>query len=107
MFLETQKGKKIAKLLEQKCWDRELKKKKKWDFPGGPVVKNLSAKAGDTGSIPGLGVSICHGATKPVHHNFWAYGPNLPQPAPWSSTTKGRPRSPARHHSQGAPARHH
>ena len=23
------------------------------DFPGGPVVKNLPANAGDTGSIPG------------------------------------------------------
>ena len=26
------------------------------DLPGGPVVKNLSANAGDTGSIPGWGV---------------------------------------------------
>ena len=25
------------------------------DFYGGPVVKNLSANAGDTSSIPGLG----------------------------------------------------
>ena len=25
------------------------------DFPGGSVVKNLPASAGDTGSIPGLG----------------------------------------------------
>ena len=25
------------------------------DFPGGPVVKNLPASAGETGSIPGLG----------------------------------------------------
>jgi len=25
------------------------------DFPGGPVVKNLPASAGDTGLIPGLG----------------------------------------------------
>ena len=25
------------------------------DFPGGPVVKNPPANAGDTGSIPGLG----------------------------------------------------
>ena len=24
------------------------------DFPGSPVVKNLPANAGDTGSIPGL-----------------------------------------------------
>ena len=27
----------------------------KWDFPGGPVVKNLPANVGDTGSIPGPG----------------------------------------------------
>ena len=27
------------------------------DFPGGPMVKNLPANAGDTGSIPGLGRS--------------------------------------------------
>ena len=26
-----------------------------WDFLGGPVVKNLPANAGDTGSIPVLG----------------------------------------------------
>ena len=28
-----------------------------WDFPGGAVVKNLTANAGDTGSSPGLGRS--------------------------------------------------
>ena len=27
------------------------------DFPGGTVVKNLPANAGDTGSSPGLGIS--------------------------------------------------
>ena len=27
------------------------------DFPGGPVVKNLPANAGDMGSVPGLGRS--------------------------------------------------
>ena len=26
-----------------------------WDFPGGPVVKNLPANAEDTSSTPGLG----------------------------------------------------
>ena len=30
-------------------------KEGKWDFPGGPVVKNSPANAGDTGSIPDLG----------------------------------------------------
>ena len=28
-----------------------------WDFPGGAVVKNLPANAGDTGSSPGPGRS--------------------------------------------------
>ena len=28
-----------------------------WDFPGGAVVKNLPANAGDAGSNPGLGIS--------------------------------------------------
>ena len=34
---------------------KKKKKKKQQDFSGGPVVKNLPANAGDTGSIPGLG----------------------------------------------------
>ena len=35
----------------------ELVKNLCWDFPGDPVVKNSSANAGDTGSIPGPGRS--------------------------------------------------
>ena len=31
--------------------------KKHWDFPGGAVVKNLPASAGDMGSSPGPGRS--------------------------------------------------
>ena len=30
------------------------------DFPGGPVVKNLSSNAGDAGSTPGRGTKIPH-----------------------------------------------
>ena len=33
-----------------------------WDFPGGPVVKNLPCNAGDAGSIPGWGTKIPHTA---------------------------------------------
>ena len=29
-----------------------------WDFPGGPVVKNPPANAGNMGSIPGPGTKI-------------------------------------------------
>ena len=32
-------------------------KRNQQGFPGGPVVKNPPANAGDTGSIPGLGRS--------------------------------------------------
>ena len=33
------------------------KDKNSWDFPGGPVVMNPPANAGDTGLIPGPGRS--------------------------------------------------
>ena len=45
------------------------------DFPGGPVVKNLPARAGDMSSVPGPGrltphiveqVSLCAAATEPA-----------------------------------------
>ena len=32
-------------------------KQRPWDFPGGAVIKNLPANAGDTGSSPGPGRS--------------------------------------------------
>ena len=41
-----------------------------WDFPGGTVVKNLPASAGDMGSIPVREDPTCHGATKPVRRNY-------------------------------------
>ena len=31
-----------------------------WDFPDGPVVKNLPSNAGDAGLIPGWGTKIPH-----------------------------------------------
>ena len=34
--------------------DTELLEIRGYDFPGSPVVKNLPASVGDTGSIPGL-----------------------------------------------------
>ena len=36
---------------------RSIKKNRKQGFPGGAVVENLPANAGDTGSSPGLGRS--------------------------------------------------
>ena len=43
------------------------------------MVKNPPYNAGDVGSIPGQGTKIPHaaGATKPMHHNYWAHAPQL------------------------------
>ena len=38
-------------------------------FPGGSVVKNPPASAGDTGSIPGSEDPIHLGVTNPVHNH--------------------------------------
>ena len=35
----------------------KINKTKSWGFPGGTVVENLPASAGDMGSSPGLGGS--------------------------------------------------
>ena len=40
------------------------------DFPGGSVIKNLLANAGDMHSISGPGRFHNHGANKPMHHNY-------------------------------------
>ena len=40
------------------------------DFPGGPVVKNPPANAGDTGSTLVWEDFTCSRATKPMHHNY-------------------------------------
>ena len=46
-----------------------LCRKSEWGFPGGAVVENLPANAGDTGSSPGLGRS----------HMPWSNLPRAPQ----------------------------
>ena len=48
-----------------------MHKKRQRDFPGGPVVGNSPAKAGDTSSIPGPRRSHMPQGSKPVHH-YWA-----------------------------------
>ena len=42
----------------------------KGDFPGGAVVKNPPANAGDMGSSPGPGRPTCRGATEPMCHKY-------------------------------------
>ena len=38
----------------------DIKILKTWDFPGGPVVKNLPSNAGDVGAIPRRETKIPH-----------------------------------------------
>ena len=54
-----------------------------WGFPGGTVVENLPANAGDTGSSPGLGGSY-------MPRSNWAHEPQLLSLCVWSlcSATK-------------------
>ena len=61
-----------------RCWMRKLKfKKVKLGFPGGAVVDNLPANAGDTGSSPGLGRSH-------MPWSNWAHEPQLLSLRIWS-----------------------
>ena len=46
------------------------KKREGLGFPGGAVVESLPADAGDTGSALVWEDPTCHGATRPVSHNY-------------------------------------
>ena len=56
-------------LLKLESW---IFKKKKEDFPEGPVVRNLPANAGNMDSISGPEDSTGSRATSPEHHNYWS-----------------------------------
>ena len=60
-----------------------IKQLRRWGFPGGAVVENLPASAGDTGSGPGLGRSH-------MPRSNWARDPQLLSLCVWSlcSTTR-------------------
>ena len=47
----------LKEIFAQPCPLFTIVKKRKQGFPGGAVVENLPANAGDTGSSPGLGRS--------------------------------------------------
>ena len=47
----------IYYLKDSKAFEKHSLKTDFWDFPGGAVVKNLPANAGDTGVSPGPGRS--------------------------------------------------
>ena len=44
-----------------------------WGFPGGSVVKNLPASAGDAGLIPGWGRSLGGGHGNALWYSCWDY----------------------------------
>ena len=50
------------------------------DFPGGAVVKNPPANAGDTVWALVREDPTCRGATKPMSHKYWAHAPQLLKP---------------------------
>ena len=54
-----------------------------WGFPGGALVENLPANAGDTGSSPGLGRSH-------VPRSNWAREPQLLSLRVWSLCSETR-----------------
>ena len=57
-----------------------------WGFPGGSVVKNLPATAGDVGSIPGLGRSPGEGSGKLLQHSCLG---NAMDRGSWQATVRG------------------
>ena len=59
--------------------------KNMWDFPGGPVVKNPPAKAGDIGSIPTPGSPHAGEQLSPCSR---VREPQLM--SPWATTTEAR-----------------
>ena len=60
----------LSKRYLHKSSDPPGKEEQHWDFPGGSVVKNLSANAWDTDSIPGPVRFHIMRATKSKHHNY-------------------------------------
>ena len=50
----------LCPFLKRTTLATKMKRNLFWDFPGGPVVKNLLSIAGDMGSIPGQGTKIRH-----------------------------------------------
>ena len=55
-------------------------------FPGGLVVKNLPASAGDTGLIPGLGRTPGEESGNPLQYSW--LGNTLDRGAWWASVSK-------------------
>ena len=57
-----------------------------WDFPGGSVVKNLPANAGDAGLIPGSGRCPGEGNSNPLQYSCLR---NPTDRGAWQATVHG------------------
>ena len=73
-FLESSRGAWLRQQLDFGCLSSRTLKEF-LGFPGGLVVKNPTANAGDTFPSPVQEDPTCCGATKPRHHNYWACAP--------------------------------
>ena len=58
-------------------------------FPGGSVVKNLSANGGDMGSIPALGKAPGEGNGNPLQYSYLR---NSMESGAWWATIHGVPK---------------
>ena len=63
------------------CWKISRVPEGEVGLPWHVGDRNLPASAEDTGVIPGPGRSTCHGATKPVRHNYQAHVLQLLKPS--------------------------
>ena len=69
-----------------------LKTLSRWDFLGGPVVKNLPCNSEDVASFPAWGTKMLHApespcalTTEPVSHSYRAYTPHDAMKIPYHS----------------------
>ena len=93
--------KKKKKSNDSQAWLSPLK----WnirDFPGGTVVKNSPANAGDTVLSLVWEDPTCHKASKPASHNYWArtpraHAPQQEKPSQWEAQAPQQSVVPARH----------
>ena len=65
-------GRQSALFVGPFCFHISIKNTSSRGFPGGSVVKNLPANAGNMGLILVWEDPTCHRAAKPMWHHYWA-----------------------------------
>ena len=79
-------GRSLKELLIILFWVLVVRVESYMGFPGGSVVKNSPANAGDMGSIPGLGRSCGEGNGNPLQYSCLG---NLMDRGAWWATVHG------------------